>query len=1315
MSETNKKMQLELLMEKLRHKTSHLNLTDSAKTFRMTILEKRYNNDTVEKLQYQKCLDLLQTNMKVTSLQSMLERLESISRQAGLKFTADGSGRAFFISSDMFYLEVIVEQGGSVCEVHIQHEGKSEPQTCNEIAVCLNSGNFSKFTNHLQGLCAIYQVSADKKLKAKAFAALSALELDLGSMSKLQVYRQDIATLVHKSPLGIVMQRVGGLPLTLTYFLSPYDLVNVQSPTLTMTLDKILEKNAGLSCTIGIDSANNYQLPISPLFSVTRNSDGESVPAFSPLNAVNSASLPATFVLRMRDPLVLCFSFAQQIKSITGMEVGNWDQPEYLFWSLIKTVSKGLIESSGIEDGICRALHVTLPDQQHSYFITESEDTALKCCSVSSIPFSHPSHVPQILAILRRQGLLNALLSSCIRPKSQSDSDAALTFEINSIALDHMSVTFEHPLLEQMCSVEIDLGMDPTCIRCSLFGAEDERTSSDEYATRVLQRCLSIPVTMRAILRQMQSPSSRWANGPGDPQGSFERRFQTHINGDSDSHTGSNGQYGNPSFTGGSGGGGFDGGHSPRTHNIGNSDVMMHQSMSNPHASTPKETENESFNGEMEQPGEVVSLAEDGTSANRSKGQFLPASEARSSTSTLGNADLTKYSVNSHSSDSILGITLNNSSTQFNPVRRLNNDVSLKSETVDMEVSVLEPTTENNQSVTEDADSLSSNDAVASLLNVSKNRESPSPKNKSAYPSVSITPVTSLHTSSLATAYPNINLERRPGIEIIPFSKDQSSSIPSSLTITPVGGKPAKDKSKYKDFRLKESLSAPDSDTKERDREKERERKERKRRREGEKSPSSGSGGKPTKMMSLSATLMGPPGALLKLDSSPKLSHKNNSSGSNSGSTPPANTNQSPLTSPSKSSSKSSTPSSSPKHPSSGGKPSMSALSMSALKCSTSPSSKSKKSKDRDRERSDKDRDRDKDRERDRDKDRDRDRERDKDRSRDREKKSRTPTPTSNHHSRGPPLLKTKSLDFALAVEDKSEETKEDNSFDSILALATANSEMLPSQLDLQSSIHAVTQELLSFSPPTLSDSENGKVSGSTGLPADGSMSCPSSGNPNKSPLRSRKSSLSAVIDKLRLQHNPESDVFQNSGPKYSADPASRMEQSEQGRSSFMDELMEESDSSASPKTNDVEDNMHFNRIHSGSNSPNDPFSQEDSGINETTDAHEGEFNGDSLPDKEFVKPFPPPSSRGTYGIRQHGYLSNSEADLNPNSPSVSVHIVNVPSPLALQQTRSPLANQLALVTAASGGPSPASSTSQSSPCMIDDDLMDEALVGLGK
>ena len=50
---------------------------------------------------------------------------------------------------------------------------------------------------------------------------------------------------------------------------------------------------------------------------------------------------------------------------------------------------------------------------------------------------------------------------------------------------------------------------------------------------------------------------------------------------------------------------------------------------------------------------------------------------------------------------------------------------------------------------------------------------------------------------------------------------------------------------------------------------------------------------------------------------------------------------------------------------------------------------------------------------------------------------------------------------------------------------------------------------------------------------------------------------------------------------------------------------------------------------------------------------------------KEFVRPFPP-SSRAAYAMRTY----RNDSDLSPNSPSVSVHIVNVSSPLSLQQTR---------------------------------------------
>lgn len=48
-----------------------------------------------------------------------------------------------------------------------------------------------------------------------------------------------------------------------------------------------------------------------------------------------------------------------------------------------------------------------------------------------------------------------------------------------------------------------------------------------------------------------------------------------------------------------------------------------------------------------------------------------------------------------------------------------------------------------------------------------------------------------------------------------------------------------------------------------------------------------------------------------------------------------------------------------------------------------------------------------------------------------------------------------------------------------------------------------------------------------------------------------------------------------------------------QRSSSFMEDFPEENDLSGSPKTvQDGEDNMHFHRIRSESNSPGDPFTQ---------------------------------------------------------------------------------------------------------------------------
>ena len=55
----------------------------------------------------------------------------------------------------------------------------------------------------------------------------------------------------------------------------------------------------------------------------------------------------------------------------------------------------------------------TLPDQSHCYFLSDHD--SLNGYVVKKIPFSHPAQVPRILAILRKQAVFNAILSSCIR------------------------------------------------------------------------------------------------------------------------------------------------------------------------------------------------------------------------------------------------------------------------------------------------------------------------------------------------------------------------------------------------------------------------------------------------------------------------------------------------------------------------------------------------------------------------------------------------------------------------------------------------------------------------------------------------------------------------------------------------------------------------------------------------------------------------------------------------------------------------------------------------------------------------------------
>lgn len=77
--------------------------------------------------------------------------------------------------------------------------------------LCLSVGDFADFTAQLEGLASIYQLNAEKKVKCKAFSALQSLEADLGTLATLQSFIKEPFNLVHKSPVGILEKRRGGM------------------------------------------------------------------------------------------------------------------------------------------------------------------------------------------------------------------------------------------------------------------------------------------------------------------------------------------------------------------------------------------------------------------------------------------------------------------------------------------------------------------------------------------------------------------------------------------------------------------------------------------------------------------------------------------------------------------------------------------------------------------------------------------------------------------------------------------------------------------------------------------------------------------------------------------------------------------------------------------------------------------------------------------------------------------------------------------------------------------------------------------------
>ncbi|EMP36788.1 Mediator of RNA polymerase II transcription subunit 1 [Chelonia mydas] len=113
---------------------------------------------------------------------------------------------------------------------------------------------------------------------------------------------------------------------------------------------------------------------------------------------------------------------------------------------------------------------VSLPDcPKHGYFINKG--TEKSGALVSKIPFTHPKCVPAIIEILRHQVTYNTLIGSCVSENTT-----------NEVVADVLS---------------------SRQIRCSLHTNPQDVSLNccNDFITRVMERCMSVPLVMRAIFK----------------------------------------------------------------------------------------------------------------------------------------------------------------------------------------------------------------------------------------------------------------------------------------------------------------------------------------------------------------------------------------------------------------------------------------------------------------------------------------------------------------------------------------------------------------------------------------------------------------------------------------------------------------------------------------------------------------------------------------------------------------------------------------------------------------------------------------------
>ncbi|XP_077410429.1 mediator of RNA polymerase II transcription subunit 1-like [Vanacampus margaritifer] len=438
-------------------------------------------------------LERLQEVFSVSSMNDMRSRLEVVAKRQGMGFHF--SEATCYLTADLFYLEVALLPGGGVDEVKVAPHGGS-PFSSRSLLQLLRSKDFAEFSTKLKDLVSQFDIPGDNDVKFQLCTAFQHLGNDMRALRHLPTAANDDNSQqmdkINGSLFGSLLAEKADFPLTIRFYSPPTGQAN---PSDGVNLSDEHSAQLAVSATRA-----THKLPMASVVPLPLQLDSRGFPVFLPTSKVAHETFPACFVLRLKPPIPMLRSFVDKINQITGVAVPDVELQWAQFHNLLAQGSK---TDCSPEDE--RDTFFTVPaasDVRHTYvFPGEAWEAACHAGTVTDgVAFTHPAHLPHLVAVLRHQCAINTLLRSCM--SQDPVSDCAQQFEVRPETDVGFSVTFRRPDKDSLATLLVSV---PDChhITCRLFGAGIGASSLEDDVAGIINRRMSIPLSLQALYEKM--------------------------------------------------------------------------------------------------------------------------------------------------------------------------------------------------------------------------------------------------------------------------------------------------------------------------------------------------------------------------------------------------------------------------------------------------------------------------------------------------------------------------------------------------------------------------------------------------------------------------------------------------------------------------------------------------------------------------------------------------------------------------------------------------------------------------------------------